>query len=422
MIQISPFPLPPLIEAPVSKSHLQRELILSLLSDQPSRLKGNFKLLPDDGLYAIKTLETLGAKVQVSPTEITVIPPALGSLREEVYFSVGESGFLLRTMLCVGFLFARRLRIDAAGTLLSRDLRATFDSLRQLGIAQRNTKGTWPIVLERIEPWPHELRWDASETSQVVTGLLFTMARGSGPKELTLINPVSLPYITLSLQGIANRGVSFVQTQNTFSVGTSNPIQGKPVQVQGDWSGASNLLCMAAIRGQIRLAGLPLGSNQADEKILTILKDFGAEVETSTDTVWVKSKAQCPIAVDVTHCPDLFPALSVLASCANGISAISGTHRLYNKESNRLEATCMMLAQLGVRYEIQSDTLFVHGGFHYRNGMVISHHDHRIVLAAIVAAYALETEVAVDEMESIKKSFPEMKQFLSLKGIQPKII
>jgi 3-phosphoshikimate 1-carboxyvinyltransferase len=126
--------------------------------------------------------------------------------------------------------------------------------------------------------------------------------------------------------------------------------------------------------------------------------------------------------VDVTHCPDLFPALSVLASCANGISAISGTHRLYNKESNRLEATCMMLAQLGVRFEIRSDTLFVHGGFHYRNGMVISHHDHRIVLAAIVAAYALETEVAVDEMESIKKSFPEMKQFLSLKGIQPKII
>ena len=92
-------------------------------------------------------------------------------------------------------------------------------------------------------------------------------------------------------------------------------------------------------------------------------------------------------------------------------------NRLYNKESNRLEATCMMLAQLGVRFEIRSDTLFVHGGFHYRNGMVLSHHDHRIVLAAIVAAHALETVVAVDEMEAIKKSYPEMKQFLSLKGI-----
>jgi 3-phosphoshikimate 1-carboxyvinyltransferase len=404
MIRILPFDLPPLMRAPVSKSHLQRELLLSLLADNPSTLFGDFTWLPED------------AKSALAPNRIEILPPKKDTLQDVLTFSVGESGFLFRTMLFLGFLFGRQIRIEAKGTLLHRNINATLNALPHTGIAMVSEQGNWPIVLERVKPMPTELTWEASDTSQLVTGILFSMAMGKGPERLTLLNPVSLPYIQWSVARLAARGVSIQQTENTFFRADSRSIKGIECWVQGDWSSAANLLCMAAIRGSVQLDGLTLNSNQADEKIISILRDFGAAVEIFPSSINVQSNAHRPIAVDITHCPDLFPALAVLSACAQGISKISGLHRLYNKESDRLKSTTSLLSTLGVAFERENDTLLIHGGMHYTNDRVNSFQDHRIVLATAIAAYASQTWIEIDEIESIKKSYPEMKHFLSLAG------
>lgn len=416
MIRILPFDLPPLMRAPVSKSHLQRELLLSLLADNPSTLFGDFTWLPEDAKSALALLEALGANVTVTPNRIEILPPKKDTLQNVLTFSVGESGFLFRTMLFLGFFFGRQIRIEAEGTLLHRNINATLNALPNTGIEVVSEQGNWPIVLERVKPMPTELTCEACDTSQLVTGILFSMAMGKGPERLTLLNPVSLPYIQLSVARLAARGVSIQQTENTFFRADSRSIKGIECWVQGDWSSAANLLCMAAIRGSVQLDGLTINSNQADEKIISILRDFGAAVEVLPSSINVQSNAHRPITVDITHCPDLFPALAVLSACAQGISIISGLHRLYNKESDRLKSTTSLLSTLGVAFERENDTLHIHGGMHYTNDRVNSFQDHRIVLATGVAAYALQTWIEIDEIESIKKSYPEMKYFLSLAG------
>lgn len=413
MMKIPPFLLPTEMQAPVSKSYLQRELLLSLISDKPSILLGNFHYLPDDACFALKILEDLGAQVHIKPSMISINPPTLKSHKEEISFSIGESGFLLRTMLTVGFLFGQKLRISAEGTMLNRDIKTTLDAFEQMGITLLSNRGSWPMVVEKGNLAPSHLVLDASDTSQLATGILIAMTSDVSIKKLTLLNPVSLPYLAMTLETLAFRGFSMNQEGNSFYLEKKEIIDQNNVQIQGDWSGASYLLCMAAIRGQIRISGLTVGSNQADEKILSILSEFGAKIEVSSDGVFVESNEKRPFEMDITHCPDLFPALAILAACAKGVSEISGIHRLYNKESNRLQSTSSMLSALDVTHEINADVIRIYGGMEYSGKLIYSHGDHRIVLATVFAAYALEKDIFIDAINSVKKSYPEMKHLIS---------
>ena len=144
MIRIPNLVLPSPIQAPVSKSHMQRELLLSVLANSPSRLYGNFVSLPDDVLSAIQCIESFGATVCLNDNKIEVIPPIHSVIKDELSVHVGESGFLIRNIISIGFLFARRLIIHAKGTLLTRDLHMNESLLTQMGLVKRSTDGEWP--------------------------------------------------------------------------------------------------------------------------------------------------------------------------------------------------------------------------------------------------------------------------------------
>jgi len=404
MVLINPSKLGQDFVAPVAKSHLQRELLLSLCSSQESILVGNFAQIPDDVLHALGVIETLGCTVDRSDWEWKITPPKLKQQFERIELHVGESGFLLRSILSIGFVFSEELTLHASGTLLNRNLTSLQKDLEVLGIVQLSTSGTWPLVLRKEVDFSEKVSLDASNTSQIASGVLMAMAASQGNFALYLENPVSKPYLEFTLHCLRNRGVEASLSENICTLNSAG-IRGGNVHIQGDWSGAANLLCMGAMSGQVSVKGLLLNSLQADELVLGVLRNFGASVEIDSDGIKVAHKEQNRFQVDLTDAPDLFPVLSVLAASANGESRLEGIHRLATKESDRLASTRALLDVLGVAHRTEENSLMIYGGMKYQGDIINSFKDHRIILAAVVASKYLNESLRINSVQGITKSF-----------------
>lgn len=412
MIQLPKVHLPAVMEAPVSKSHMQRELLLSLLADSPSQLLGNFEELPDDVQSAIQCILRFGAQVKVNGNQMEIFPPVPSGIQEELSLHVGESGFLIRNVVSIGFLFARKLRIHAEGTLLNRALHFNKELFSQLGLVQHSRVGEWPLILEQKRPIHQEIELDASTTSQIASGVLIRLACAQGDRRLCLSNLVSLPYFEMTLEQLNNRGLHLSWDERCIAMYGHSPIQGSAMRIQGDWSGAANLLCVGAITGSITVRGLQVNTKQADERILDVLKAYGADIQIVEDTISARRGANAAISVDVTHSPDLFPLLCILAASAVGKSVIIGTERLKTKESDRLQSSIAMLDALGTEYKMSGNKIFINGGIRHKQVHIETFNDHRMVLAALVIAAVDGMQVSISELTSLSKSFPQLKPLL----------
>jgi 3-phosphoshikimate 1-carboxyvinyltransferase len=104
---------------------------------------------------------------------------------------------------------------------------------------------------------------------------------------------------------------------------------------------------------------------------------------------------------------DEYPVLAVAAAFAEGTTRMRGLKELRVKESDRLAATAALLRANGAAVEIEGDDLIVHGnGRAAGGGLVVTHMDHRIAMAALVMGLASERPVQIDDGAFIATSFP----------------
>jgi 3-phosphoshikimate 1-carboxyvinyltransferase len=113
---------------------------------------------------------------------------------------------------------------------------------------------------------------------------------------------------------------------------------------------------------------------------------------------------------------DEVPVLAVAAACAEGHTVFFGMGELRVKESDRLSAVAKLVRVFGGRAEIDSDDLVVHGSARFRAGDFDAGGDHRMAMAAAVAALAVEGGAASDiaGFESVATSYPGFADDLRL--------
>ena len=108
---------------------------------------------------------------------------------------------------------------------------------------------------------------------------------------------------------------------------------------------------------------------------------------------------------DATQRPDLFPILAVLGANCEGTTRIRGVNRLQYKESNRAEAIYTEFSKLGMRVEFDEDIMVIHGS-QLSGGTVDSCSDHRIAMAAAIAALTATGPVTITNAQAVTKSYP----------------
>ncbi len=112
---------------------------------------------------------------------------------------------------------------------------------------------------------------------------------------------------------------------------------------------------------------------------------------------------------------DEIPVLAVAAAHAHGTTRFLGVGELRAKESDRIATTAALIRALGGSAEDEEgeDSLVIHGSGGLTAGEVNSGGDHRIAMAAAVAALTDAEETAIDGWSCVATSYPNFLQDLA---------
>jgi len=115
---------------------------------------------------------------------------------------------------------------------------------------------------------------------------------------------------------------------------------------------------------------------------------------------------------------DELPILAVLAARARGTTTVRNAEELRVKESDRIATTCAMLRAFGVTCEPRPDGFVVEGNPDrpLAAGAVRADGDHRIAMAAAVAALVADGPSQIDDADNVATSYPGFAAALTQLG------
>lgn len=407
------------IRSPRSKSDMQRACAAALLREGITTIVDPGR--SNDDLAALDVIAKLGAIVQDCGDKIIVTSNGVHPHQNEI--NCGESGLGIRMFTPIAALSSAALTIIGKGSLVNRPMDFFDEIFPQLGIAVSTQSGKLPLHVKG-PLIPKNIVVDGSLSSQFLTGLLMAYS-ASNAKDVTIevSDLKSKPYIDLTLRVLHDFGmkVPVVQQHEFFIFSPEDHVQAKgefSYEVEGDWSGAAFLFVAGAVNNPIVIDGMRSDSVQADMKILEAIKDAGALLSQEGNRYKVAPASLHAFEFDATECPDLFPPLVALAAYCKGVTKIKGVNRLTHKESNRGLTLQDVFGKMGIQVELEGDMMLVHGGVQPKGANVHSHHDHRIAMAAAIAALGADGPVEIADAEAIDKSYPAFYNDLKLLGVR----
>ncbi len=396
------------LAAPASKSSMQRACAAALLHNGVTIIHNAG--ISNDDKAALDIITQLGAKIYDRSNFLEIISQGfLVNNNIVANINCGESGLSIRMFSPIAALSSSTINIIGEGSLLKRPMNFFDEVFPQLGIKINSTDGKLPI--EITGPLvPKNITIDGALSSQFLTGLLFAIGQAATDQFIiSVINLKSKPYIDLTLNVMKHFGFNIVNDNyEHFIISPKTIIALDKIEytVEGDWSSASFLLVAGAIAGEVTVTGLDVFSTQADKAILQVLQLCKAHVSISEEEIVIKKNKLMPFVFDATDCPDLFPPMVALAAYCEGKSVIYGVHRLAAKESDRAKTLQDIFGKMGIKITLQEDDAMIIEGGAINAATVSSHHDHRIAMAAAIAALGAKGDIAITEADAINKSYP----------------
>lgn len=410
-LTIFPGPLSGSAEIPASKSWLHRAILCAALAENDTSI-AFCGAICGDVQATLRAAGALGARVQRDHGKLQIHP---GPVPSQFSLDCGQSAATLRLTLPLAaalgldatFLMDSQLAVRPLTPLLtalnSGGCRCSWDSPRML-----HCRG-------RLRPGSYTLPGDIS--SQFLSGMLIALPLTGAASVLEVQGtPVSRPYLDGTLSALRNFGISIREEPGRFLLSPGTFFSPGAISAEGDWSAAAFFLAGAAVNGSVQCGPLSMDSWQGDRQILPLLAQYGASV-TSTPLLAVSAGVRRPMDIFCGSIPDLVPILAVLGALTpDGETVLRGVGRLRGKESDRLTAIVELIHRLGGRANADGDCLAVRGGG-LLGGEIRTFGDHRIAMAAAVAAVGCQAPVIVPEAECVGKSFPEFwHQWLNCGG------
>ena len=406
-VKIAPKILNGVINVPASKSEAHRILICAALADKPTKIynldKNN---LNDDIEATVNCLEALGAGFEFEDNYVIVRPiDRMLACDKPPVLDCNESGSTLRFMLPVACALYNQVEFTGKGRLPERPLNDLLSVMKSHGVNFSNDK--LPFVTHgRLNSGEFKIKGDVS--SQYITGLLLTMPLLNNNNKIILTSSLkSADYVNITLKVLRDFNIEVKASANVYEAAHKEFNSPESISVGADWSSAAFYLAAGALGCDVSVGGLDINSAQGDKKILELLKTFGADVCINEDKIKINFNKLIASQIDIDATPDLLPVLAVIAAYAQGETVFYNAARLRLKESDRIKSTCEMINALGGEAEERPDALIVRGSNFNKlsGGFVNGCNDHRIVMAAAIAAVNCEHEVIISDCGAVSKSY-----------------
>ena len=378
-ITIDPKKLSGTIAAIPSKSQAHRLLICAAFSDGPTEL-----ICPETNQDIEATadcLRSLGADIVRKNDGYQVYP--ISNIPMQATLNCRESGSTLRFMLPI----VGALGVDATflmeGRLPKRPLSPLWEEMERMGCRLLRPTDNTISCSGQLKTGNYTI--DGGVSSQFITGLLFAAALIPGSNALNVTGKIeSKPYINMTCQALETFGVD----TKDFAVRGCRPFKtpGK-LHVEGDWSNASFFLAAKRLGNKLDITGLDPDSPQGDRTVAQIL-----------------TRMNDNIVIDAADIPDTVPILAVTAGAMHG-ATFHNIARLRLKESDRVATVASMLENLGAKVAVSENEMTIYPAT-YRGCAIDAAGDHRIAMAAAIAATVATGKVTILGAQCVSKSYP----------------
>jgi 3-phosphoshikimate 1-carboxyvinyltransferase len=391
------------LRVPGDKSISHRVLMLAALADGSSTIRGLSG--GGDVRCTLSIVGQLGADVDEGADGTLRIGG--GSLHEPAeVLDVGNSGTGIR--LLAGMLAGLPFRsvLDGDASIRRRPMDRVLAPLAQMGARVSGIDGSTLAPLTIDGGGLTGIDYEPPLASAQVKGcVLFAGLSADGPT--TVVEPLRTRMHTEEL--FAATGIDVIDEPGRVTVAPGRP---RPFEhdVEGDPSQAAFWAVAASIVPGSEVVVGHVYRGPARTGFVDVLRRMGADLhhDPATGDLAVRAAALHGTVVGADEVPGLvdeIPVLAVAAACAGGETRFEGVAELRVKESDRLATVEEMLAAMGAAVHVEGDVLVVRGG-RLRGASVRSHHDHRIAMAAAVAALVADGPTTIDGWESVATSYP----------------
>lgn len=401
------------IRVPGSKSITNRSLLLAMLAEGASTLRG--VLFSDDSRHFLQCVQDLGFRTTVDEDTCIVTVEGLGGKIPctEASLNVGSAGTAARFLTAALGVSEGVFHMDASEQMRRRPMAPLLSSLKELGceIVCEGEDGHFPFTLTAHGFGQNHISIDIGHSSQFLSALLIASTLSAEDFTIQVEGTHGMAYIEMTRKMMEQFGVRVERTAaDQFLICAGQHYNALDYQIEPDVSAACYFYAMAPLLGiPVCVEHVHFESLQGDVEFLHILEKMGCTArETEQGVILLPpTGTQAPafhgITVDMSSCSDQAITLAAIAPFADSPTCIKGIGHIRFQESDRIHAICTELTRMGIRCEEAQDSIIIYPGMPHPC-TVATYDDHRMAMGFALAGLRAEG-IVIDDPGCCRKTF-----------------
>lgn len=400
------------IRIPGDKSIAHRALLIGALANGWTRITGVPRSA--DVSATIRALGNCGVQIQRNEEAVIVNGGGREALHAAGAIDCANSGTTMRLLMGVLAAHEGTVRLTGDASLSRRPMRRIAEPLQRMGAR---------VALSANSVPPLDLTGSAQ-----LQGIDYELPVASAQLKSALLLAGLGAYGQTRLRGklrsrdhtermLPRFGAHLDVGDEEISIHGGQRLCGTFVEVPGDPSSGAVWIAAALMTRESEIVLQDVCLNPTRTGFLDVVRRMGADVETALrraqpepiGTVTVRSSPLRGVSVGAQDVPaiiDELPLLAVLATQAQGRTQVRGAGELRVKESDRIDALAEMLRAMGAQLETFEDGFAIEGPQALRGAALDPQGDHRIAMAAAIAALAARDITTIVDAECVGVSYP----------------
>ena len=322
----------------------------------------------------------------------------------------------------------RETILTGSQRMKERPIGILVDALRSIGadVEYVENEGYPPLKIKGKQLQGGTITINGGVSSQYISALLLIAPTLTGGLKIQFTGEVvSVPYIQMTLNIMANFGATYTWQNNTIRIDEA-AYKAEQFTVEADWSAAAFWYEMVALSedADITITGLKEQSFQGDAVVVEVYKKLGVKTTFKSGKIQVQfNKANLKkdfFEYDFTTCPDMVQAATCTLSALAIPFKFSGVKTLRIKETERVLALKNEWAKAGVTIDdISIDEIGMRKSITPNEfaTSVATYHDHRMAMAFAPLALKFNS-IRIEDPDVIVKSYPEFWEHLKSVGFE----
>ena len=404
----------------------------ALLSSQAVGKSKAYKLLKsEDVLSTLNCLKKLGVRIRLKKNYCEIIGKGLNAYKykENLTLNAGNSGTLGRLILGLLVHSQKKIKLIGDKSLSKRDFSRVIKPLTKFGAQFSSSRNRLPLSImgpKLAKPINYiEDRGSAQCKSSIMlaalntNGTTFIKARKSRDHSELLFR-----YLQIPIKIKKTKKFDFIEIKGGKEIRSFN------YKIPSDISSSAFFIVLTALSNDSRLLIKDVNINPSRTGVIKILKKMGVKIliknkknykgELIAD-IFIKSSKN----LKAINCPpdlnssaiDEFLIIFLVAARAKGVSYFKDLSELNQKESPRLKWGSKILNLMGIKTELTSHSIKIHGSpiLNLSKTIKIKNYlkDHRIFMMSTIAALTCGGKWEIYDPNSIKTSFPSFLKVIN---------